>query len=409
VATLGRTQAAFKKLVACAAALASSACRSSAHPVGWDLAVDTLEGGIVHVVNTPLDEPPGWTLEETLRVGSVQGDGPTAFGGIQGFVVLDDGGFAILDGLAQEVRVFDADGAYRATYGGKGGGPGEFEGAYGLMRDPRGALLVPDYRNARMSVLDPRLGFQRSAPLRLLRRGFIWEGAVLEDGRVWKPSLTLGPPRQNVMRVYGPGLELVDSLPMPPDPDMDPEDPPGAFFWESADGTSRGYYGVPYYPQGESLIDPRGWIWSTAAGDVSYRITRWEPGGDTTLVLETRRAPVGIRTAERDSAIDVVRKGLQEVGGANQDWSKVPLTRPAVAGMFVSEEGELWVRTPLPDAEVFDVYDREGRHARTVGNPLHLYPWLRPYVRGDQLWCVVTDQLDVQYVVRARVVRADAS
>ena len=386
----------------CAAVLALSACESSARPAGWGVSVDTF-AGVVHVVNAPVDDRSGWTLEETLRVGAVEGGGPTAFGGILGFAVLDDGGFAVLDGIAQEVRIFDSNGKHIATFGGKGGGPGEFEGAYGLMRDPRGALLVPDYRNARMSVLDPQLGFQRSAPLRILRRAFIWQGAMLDDGRIWKPSLTLGPPRRNVMRVYGPAMELLDSLPMPADPDTDPENPPGAFFWKSADGNARGYYGVPYFPQGENVIDPRGSVWSTAYGDGSYRIARWEPGGDTTLVLETRRAPVRIPASERDSAIDVVRKELQEVGGANQDWSKVPATRPAVSGMFLSEEGELWVRTPLVDSDVFDVYDRSGQHVRTVDNPVHLYRWLRPYVRGDQFWCVVTDEFDVQYLMRARI------
>ena len=41
-----------------------------------------------------------------------------------------------------------------------------------------------------------------------------------------------------------------------------------------------------------------------------------------------------------------------------------------------------------------------------VSNPLRLYSPVRPYVRQDQLWAVAVDELDVQYVVRARIVAA---
>lgn len=383
------------------------ACETSGDATGWSISVDTLATGTIHTVNTPAGDPaPGWTLEETLRVGAVDDSGPSSFGGLRGIVVLADGRFAVLDGPSQEVRVFGPEGTHLATWGGKGAGPGELEAAYGLMRDSRGMLRVPDHQNARMSVFDPAAGFQWSAPLQVLRRGFIWAGAMVRSDRVWKPSIALGPPIRYVMRVYDPDMNLVDSLPMPPKPKVDPEDPPGSFIWQSSDGRSRAYFGVPYFPQGENLIDPRGAVWSTTYGDPSYRIALWEPGGDTTLVLETRRAAVAIPPPERDSAIASVREQMLKMGGGSQDWSKVPVTRPAVSGMFLSEGGELWVRTPVEDGEVFDVYDRSGRHLRTVRDPLHLYSWLRPWVRGDQLWAVVVDDLDVQYVVRARITPA---
>lgn len=389
------------------AAGALCACGPSGNGAGWSTTADTTASGAVHVVNTPVADPaPEWTLEEMLRVGSVDDSGPSSFAGLRGLVVFDDGGFAVLDGISQEVRVFGPTGTHLATWGGKGRGPGEFEGANGLMMDGDGMLWVPDHQNARMSVLDPRTGFLRSAPRRSLMWSFVWSGALVHADQVWKPSISLGPPPHKVMRVYDSDMTLTDTFPLPPDPKVDPEDPPGSFFWQSADGESRAYFGVPYFPQGEMLIDPRGAVWSTAYGDATYRIARWEPGGDTTLVLETRRAPVEIPAAERDSSIASIREEMAQYGGGNQDWSKVPTTRPAVAGMFLSEEGELWVRTPAANGELLDVYDPFGRHLRTVRNPLHLYTWVRPHVRGDQLWAVVVDDLDVQYVVRARMAPA---
>lgn len=110
----------------------------------------------------------------------------------------------------------------------------------------------------------------------------------------------------------------------------------------------------------------------------------------------------------RFSRIAAVLERLQARGATQQDWSKVPTIRAAVRGMFLSGQGDLWVLTDLEGGQVFDVYDRTGRHVRTVANPFEIYSWVRPVVRGDELWGVVTDDLEVQYVVRARIVRAGA-
>lgn len=384
--------------------LALIACSDTTTRGTWTVAVDTLPSGAVHVVNTPpaTETDPAWTLEEVLRVGSIEGGGADTFGQLRGLVVLEDGSFAVLDATAQELRLFGPDGEHLATHGRKGAGPGELDSAYGLMVHPNGTLWVPDHGNARMSVFDPAEGFVASYPLPLFRRSFVWQGAMMEDGSVWKPSLVLGTD-SNVMRVYGDSMVLADSLPMPADPDVDPEDPPGSFFWQSPDGNMGGYYGVPFFARAQQVIDPGGAVWSTAYGDPSYRIARWVPGGDTTVILEAARPFVPVPAAERDSAIAVVREALRGRGAARQDWSKVPSVRPQIRSMFVSASGELWVLSEREDGQLFDVYAPNGRHARTIANPLRLDRYVRPTVRGEELWAVVTDELEVHYVVRARV------
>lgn len=387
-----------------------SGCGEPSTERGWTVTRDTLPNGAVHVVNMPPepDGGPASVLVEEIRIGTVDGVGPSSFGQIKGLVVTLDGRIVVLDAMAQEIRTFSPDGRHLVTHGGKGAGPGELEAAFGLMKDPNDLIWVPDHSNARMSVFDPHTGFRESYPLRLFRRGFIWGGIMGKDGRILKPSMTLGPPRKNLLRVYGSDMTLVDSLPWPDDPVVDPEDPPGAFFWEAPNGRASGYYGVPFYPQGLDLIDFNGAIWSTAQGDPSYRIKHWVPGGDTTLVLETRRSPVAIPQSERDSAISVVREYLLERGGANQDWTKVPTVRPAVTTMFVSEEGDLWVQQGTGDSSLrYDVYHRDGTYLTTVETSLRVWPWVRPVVRGRDFWAVVTDELDVPFVVRARLLPVD--
>ena len=88
-------------------------------------------------------------------------------------------------------------------------------------------------------------------------------------------------------------------------------------------------------------------MWSTREGDPEYRMTRWDPGGDTTLLVETRRPAVPVPAAVRDSVIDGMREMLSNMGVGRQfDWSRIPSVKPAVEAIFQSAEGNLWVRTP---------------------------------------------------------------
>ena len=136
---------------------ALAGCDETGSRSDWTTLRDTLPSGTVHVTNIPAaDASPTWTLVEELRVGSLDGTGPAAFAHLKGLVALDDGGFAVLDSQAQELRVFGPDGVHIATHGGRGQGPGEFADANGLMLGPNGRIWVPDGRNGRMSVFDPK-------------------------------------------------------------------------------------------------------------------------------------------------------------------------------------------------------------------------------------------------------------
>jgi hypothetical protein len=112
--------------------------------------------------------------------------------------------------------------------------------------------------------------------------------------------------------------------------------------------------------------------------------------------------PVGAQ--ERDSAISVLRERLGELGAPDQDWSKIPQVHPAVLSMFLSDEGRLWVRTPSTDgSRTYDVYRDDGRYVGTAVTTLPVLEYVPPTVRGDRIWAVVTDELDVPFVVRARL------
>src|SRR5690606_12312725 len=173
-------------LMTVGAVVTAAACADSQVGSGWTTTVDTLPSGALHVVNTPPANGEGlpWQLREELRIGSVDGGDPATFGELKALAVDSAGRMIVLDSQAQEVRVFDKNGRHLATFGGKGGGPGEFENAFGLMQTRDGLLYVPDQRNARMSVVSPDSGFLRSYPLTLLRWGFVWDGVMRQDDHI---------------------------------------------------------------------------------------------------------------------------------------------------------------------------------------------------------------------------------
>src|SRR5690606_4419308 len=72
--------------------------------------------------------------------------------------------------------------------------------------------------------------------------------------------------------------------------------------------------------------------------------------------------------------------------------------------------GRVWVRVATPDTLVtYDVFLPDGRYDGTAVTSLRIPQWWSPLVRGDRVYTLVTDELDVQYVVRARIRRVGSS
>lgn len=156
------------------------------------------------------------------------------------------------------------------------------------------------------------------------------------------------------------------------------------------------------------MLDPSGriWVWSATVGDPSHRVHKWMPGGDTLLVAETQRPPFPVSGTERDSVIAEVRAWFREQGAETEaDWSRIPDVKPSVLDLVTSAEGNLWVRTSSPGGGItYDVLAPDGAYlGSTAPVPLATVFWLSPVIRGDYYWTVVFDELDVPYVVRAKI------
>lgn len=375
---------------------------------GWTTTTDTLASGAVLVHHTPPDDgiPATWRFDPELRIGTMDGDGPDTFGRIGDLAVHPDGRIVVLDRQAQEVRVFDPDGRHLETFGRQGGGPGEFLEANGAVFGPDRVLRVPDQQNARMSFLDIDRGFVGSHPYQPLMYAGSWEGVVDSAGNSWSLHFRVDTedeesPGEMVFVALDTTGAAVDSMAGPWNPLNPDRNNPAT--WNIT--TSRGQHasiGVPFYARQLYILTPRLRVWSTTEGDPSYRVTRWVPGADTSLVIETERPspPVDFQVA------DSIARAYEERFGAALDRSKIPEIAPAIEALFADDEHRLWVQVRMTDDSIhtFDAYDAgDGEYLGTLVTPhrIETRPW--PVIRDDTVWAVVLDELDVPYVVRGRL------
>ena len=93
-------------------------------------------------------------LEEVLSIGSLSGE-HDAFGRVTGIAVDSRGRILVADERAHHFKVFGPSGAYLATVGRRGEGPGEFGAPRGIVVTPGDSVFVLDTDRSLISVFSP--------------------------------------------------------------------------------------------------------------------------------------------------------------------------------------------------------------------------------------------------------------
>jgi hypothetical protein len=340
---------------------------------------ETLPNGAVRVINTGTGAwgaSTAWRAIEVLRIGREEGTGPEVFGFPAALEADAEGNVYVLDGQANEVRVFDARGEHLRTMGRTGAGPGEFRQPAGLSLAPGGDLWVYDPQNNRFSVFSPdgalRATHRRESGLTAIP----WRGGVDRAGRVWDtdsgPGGFGGSPSLVWTRFDGEGATKLD---------LPPFTVPS---FTNAAGNVRAT--VPFAPWQAWTIDADGVVWSGTTD--AYRIHRHQPGGDTILVVELAVDPVAVSPAERDTALSQLGWFTQQ--GGRVDAGQIPSHKPAFTNLRVDHRGYLWVTPSLPAGTPgvsFDVFDPQGIHQGRLTLPIE--EWSPVVVRGDRLYSAV--------------------
>jgi hypothetical protein len=392
--------------IAAAAALSLGAggCAGEAPASGWGGTVDTLSSGQIAVYNPTgslWSVGDGWLLDEEIRIGTLDGTGPDMFGAITDFEVDRYGRFWLFEGQAQELRVFAADGRFVRAVGRQGEGPGEFNRVIGMDWGADGNLWIADPSNNRLSVVDTTGVFVASHPT---IGGVVvqpWPGGFDDAGRFYTYGVdtTVEDDFALVMVRHDLDLQPIDSV-------APPEYPGEREYYELRNDDNWMMTGVPFTPSLEWRLGRDGTYWAGLTGE--YRIFQLSWGGDTLRSIRREYEPLPVTSADLDDARDRLEWFIE--AGGKVDWSRIPATKPAFEEFVLDDAGYLWVQMiAAPDMEgrLFDVFDPEGRYLGEVQAPFPVEFYPAPIFRDGYMYAVTEDELEVPFVVRARIERPE--
>lgn len=176
---------------------------------------------------------PEWGVVGEPVVDLGGGDQPAEeFTSLRGAVRLPDGGLLLSEGGSNELRVFDADGNYRATWARRGQGPGEFTGISTPMPGAADSILVVDAQAQRTAVFAPDGRFVRQvvhprsaeATTHLALMGHLPDGTlVLQSTNFGNAPTTLGGPITRdtfAIVATGEGAVALDTIALVPGPEL---------------------------------------------------------------------------------------------------------------------------------------------------------------------------------------------
>jgi hypothetical protein len=399
----------------------AAACRTESRGTGAIHVARSDSAGIEVVTTaTPTGDVPVFaTLDSMpdLRIGSVAGPVEEQFGSVGDLAVLPDGGVAVLDDQAAEIRIFGPDGAYRRTVATKGEGPGELQVPRSVTLLPADTLAVYDYRADRITRFGTDGSLGRVVTLAFGGYGRPTTVSLFPDGRVVASSPVTEPGKRvppeglsftmdsTVLQLNGDDGSLLDTVAVLPwmERFRDLDISPSAVFIR--------LYPAAFNRTGVFTAHPDG-VWC-GFGD------RWElrlldpVDGHVKRIL---RAP-GLERPLTDAEADaILQASLAQASGPEDlrarrhryELSPRPAMRPTYDRVLVDDQARLWLEEwpgGFTESRRWWVFARGGALLGYMDAP---FGFRLVSVRGAQAWGVTRDDLDVSYVVRYAIRPAGA-
>jgi hypothetical protein len=411
------------------AILALISC-SQDRSVPTDIAI-RVENGVTIVENPGLHiaDSLAWSIDTTdaVRIGMVEGPDEYVFVRLVGALFLPNNEILVADGIAHELRVFDANGKFLRKTGRRGRGPGEFTYLNDVLHYFGDSILVLDREGGRANVLGPNLAYTRqfrptlrdsSADQRGISGNLV---GFFDDGRAFFRDFL------NVCRRIDPFREgfCVDSL---------------AFIAADQDGATRSSFGPFVYDRYERYrVGPghyTGWrephpqpVWAMHGNRIYYgdamrfEILVFKNDGSLERRIRVnhtaprfQKAIVWPRTEPPSDARADLRRDF-EIRNNAQAAASLPDTFPSFSDLVVDHAGNIWVREYLPPglmqelAPRWFVFDPEGRLRWSLRSPAGMirvfrtYSRLAPLISEDRILAPARDSDGVESVVVYRLNR----
>lgn len=336
---------------------------------------------------------PGWSIDAqpAFEIGEEEGEPHLLFSRIAGATRLSDGRIVVGDGASNQLRFFDADGAYLFSVGREGQGPGEFEYLRALGRCAGDSLSAFDL-NHQMSTFDAEGNFHRRIVFR-------------PDGRT-PYGLACG--RAGVVVMIGWGARAF----APTDRFTQSRSP---VLLADREGNVLSELGD--YLASERLNDPGGsrphpFGRATVLGVASDRVyvgsserfafDVFDLQGNRLRTLEGPPVDLTVRPEHMEAyRAEVLATARPEARPAwEREFANMPMVDalPAYSDLLIDPLDLLWVkRFPLPGDSVFTwvILSPDAQHLGTLSTPRD--HTLRE-VGADYLLVTVKDELDVERV-----------
>lgn len=342
-----------------------------------------------------------WELRQEWAAGGADATGPLAFGEIRAVSIGPDGRAYVLDGQSNEIHMLGEGGEWIGSMGGRGDGPGEFQLPLTLAWSDSGQMWVPDL-TGRYTVFDSNreviATFPRppSSVARVGTAGAFDQSGAFIDEMGW--SSPGGDAGVRLMLVQA-GGRAVDTLPLLTSPPFDLRRGARGEVAGVARPMSAAQRELERFRPRLVYAATRDGTWSAASSEL--RLVRRSFSGDTIQIVELdhRTAP-RLTRAERSMIADVLREG----GSRPADFAYGP---QVIQAIYVHPDGRVFVHFgPEEDGRehVLDVLNPDGALLGTIRTPLRIDHRVAPAFSGNVVILVARDDLDVQSVIRARLV-----
>ena len=353
---------------------------------------------------------PAWgadvAVTRELRIGVADGPPVYALGEVTGIAVGADSSIFVVDAMSATVRRYDAKGKYIASFGRRGGGPGELSRPEAAVIS-RHRLIVRDPGNGRFAVfpLDgsaPEHWQFRSTLSSYLPMTLHGDGGISTLVNVEREGQ---PGRNAVVRYTAQGL-VSDTIPVP------------TTTYTPASVVVKGgavKYSIPFTPVPHWTFLPDG---SFVGGIPSRPALVRTTGAAAPRRLDRPAQPVAVPSQQREEMEAALTERIRTNNDRAFTWNgpQIPATKPSFSAIFTDLDGRVWVKVPAPSRRIAP--DSPGALARYV-EPAHfdvytgdlgylgrlrLSETFRFYqARGAHVWGVEQDADGVEYVVRYRI------
>jgi hypothetical protein len=364
----------------------------------------------------PLQGIDRWTLRQELVVGS-RDEPASSFGLIADVTVGNDDRLYVLDRQARTVCVFGGDGTPVLRVGAHGRGPGEFEtpASLGFLAD---TLWVTDMALGRVTFFDRggtvlgtlRLQYLPEDPrlFPMVPRSLLMEGMAIAGPGV-SPTIARGNREIQlpVVRMDRSG-SVLDTLFL------------RAYHKTAiltATAGTLGYQPLADDPLWRARPDGSAFVLVDRSAPTRpdagrFRVRSFEPDGRLLFDRDYGYVPRRVDPALVDSLLGVARRMIPIPRSADatveqqlRDGLYVSEYEPGVRALVTGRDGTIWLRVdalrdPRP---VWRVLSSDGEPVAEVLLPRHGLELVQ--ADRDHVWAIERDELDVQYVVRFRVLR----